>query len=168
VESKANTGGPIIPKRPRAPKPKAPTPASRPAQNPSISNHAGAGAHGPTSTWTAPSPSVFVPRPVDRRPNVGTNSLLAEVKELRDMRGEPQDTRRRGNENMRGSMKGDLIKMMQANGDVNEPNLDTVEYLEDMVVDFLAVLVSWSVRFLTVVDAAVPPGPTHSSDAYCA
>jgi hypothetical protein len=65
-------------------------------------------------------------------------------------------------------MKGDLIKMMQANGDANEPNLDTVEYLEDMVVDFLAVLVSWSVGFSTVVDAAVPPGSTHSSDAYCA
>ncbi|KAI9639338.1 uncharacterized protein MKK02DRAFT_39637 [Dioszegia hungarica] len=41
-------------------------------------------------------------------------------------------------EGMRGSMRSDIAKLMYAAGDVAEPSMDTVDYMEDLVVEFLS------------------------------
>lgn len=39
---------------------------------------------------------------------------------------------------LRGSMRGEIARLMYASGDVIEPDVDAVDYMEDMVVEFLA------------------------------
>jgi hypothetical protein len=39
---------------------------------------------------------------------------------------------------------GTVARLMYASGDVFEPNIDAVEYMEDLVVEFLSDLVSYS------------------------
>jgi hypothetical protein len=56
--------------------------------------------------------------------------------------GEGIDAARRNRntreEGFRGTMRGEIARMMYACGDVQEPDVDTVDYLEDMCVEFLA------------------------------
>ncbi|WRT66570.1 uncharacterized protein IL334_003529 [Kwoniella shivajii] len=48
------------------------------------------------------------------------------------------ETRSRRQEGMRGSMRNEIARLMYGAGDVAEPDIDTVDYMEDMVVEFLA------------------------------
>ncbi|WVW84129.1 hypothetical protein I302_106158 [Kwoniella bestiolae CBS 10118] len=48
------------------------------------------------------------------------------------------ETRSRRQEGMRGSMRNEIARLMYGAGDVPEPDIDTVDYMEDMVVEFLA------------------------------
>ncbi|WWC69993.1 uncharacterized protein I206_103937 [Kwoniella pini CBS 10737] len=48
------------------------------------------------------------------------------------------ETRSRRQEGMRGSMRNEIARLMYGAGDVPEPDIDTVDYMEDMVTEFLA------------------------------
>ncbi|WWC89123.1 uncharacterized protein L201_004041 [Kwoniella dendrophila CBS 6074] len=48
------------------------------------------------------------------------------------------ESRSRRQEGMRGSMRHEIARLMYGAGDVPEPDIDTVDYMEDMVVEFLA------------------------------
>ncbi|KAK8864585.1 hypothetical protein IAR55_001835 [Kwoniella newhampshirensis] len=50
----------------------------------------------------------------------------------------PTEPRRRKEELMRGTMRNEIARLMYGAGDVAEPDVDTVDYMEDMVVEFLA------------------------------
>ncbi|WWD17109.1 hypothetical protein CI109_101546 [Kwoniella shandongensis] len=50
----------------------------------------------------------------------------------------PVESRRRKEELMRGTMRNEIARLMYGAGDVAEPDVDTVDYMEDMVVEFLA------------------------------
>jgi hypothetical protein len=51
---------------------------------------------------------------------------------------------------MRGQMRGEIARLMYACGDVAEPDVDSVDVLEDMAIEFLA-------------DLCRPPGATRSN-----
>ncbi|OCF32942.1 hypothetical protein I316_05279 [Kwoniella heveanensis BCC8398] len=48
------------------------------------------------------------------------------------------EARSRKHEGMRGSMRNEIARLMYGAGDVPEPDVDTVDYMEDMVTEFLA------------------------------
>ncbi|WVR06861.1 hypothetical protein IAU60_003897 [Kwoniella sp. DSM 27419] len=48
------------------------------------------------------------------------------------------EARSRRHEGMRGSMRNEIARLMYGAGDVAEPDIDTVDYMEDMVTEFLA------------------------------
>jgi len=49
---------------------------------------------------------------------------------------------RRREDGMRGTMRSEIARLMYASGDVENPDTDTIDYMEDLVVDWLADLVS--------------------------
>ncbi|WVO15937.1 hypothetical protein L204_103602 [Cryptococcus depauperatus] len=46
--------------------------------------------------------------------------------------------KRRRDDGMRGTMRNEIARLMYGAGDVAEPDVDTVDYMEDMVVEFIA------------------------------
>jgi hypothetical protein len=50
---------------------------------------------------------------------------------------------RRREDGMRGTMRSEIARLMYASGDVENPDTDTIDYMEDLVVDWLADLVSF-------------------------
>jgi hypothetical protein len=52
---------------------------------------------------------------------------------------------RRREDGMRGTMRSEIARLMYASGDVENPDTDTIDYMEDLVVDWLADLVSYPI-----------------------
>lgn len=46
--------------------------------------------------------------------------------------------RRARDDGFRGSMRGEIARLMYAAGDVAEPDIDSVDYIEDLVMEFIA------------------------------
>ncbi|KAK4688509.1 hypothetical protein P7C73_g1614, partial [Tremellales sp. Uapishka_1] len=84
-------------------------------------------------------PSVqYLPRP-DQLASQRSPAQLTEYRPMRDgPQMEVQEIRKRRDDGMRGSMRGEISRLMYAAGDVVEPDIDSVDYMEDLVVDFLA------------------------------
>lgn len=55
-----------------------------------------------------------------------------------DRDGGADPRRRPREEGFRGSMRGEIARLMYAAGDVPEPDVDSVDYVEDLTVQFLA------------------------------
>ena len=104
----------------RVPVPKPPAPAAPIVQPPSPAPSQAKEEMLESKKRPAPSP---VPRREETPP-----------RDVREVRVEE----RKRNEGMRGSMRADLASMMWAAGDARHPDVNTVDYMEDMVVDFLA------------------------------
>lgn len=73
-------------------------------------------------------------------------TVTGEVKEARERERHlesrnspaPAEIRRRRDEGMRGSMRNEISRLMYAAGDVLEPDPDSVDYMEDLAVEFIA------------------------------
>lgn len=86
------------------------------------------------------------PRPVkrlridvpDQRPSPGANPFMALISSATTRPFTSASARPREEPSMRGQMRGEIARLMYACGDVAEPDVDSVDVLEDMTVEFLA------------------------------
>lgn len=92
-----------------------------------------------------PLPAAPTPPPARQRP-AASQSKSKQQSNLRTVSFVPTqddhetggDRSRRREEGFRGSMRGEIATLMYAAGDVKEPDVDSVDFVEDMVVEFLA------------------------------
>ncbi|ORX35713.1 hypothetical protein BD324DRAFT_652257 [Kockovaella imperatae] len=80
----------------------------------------------PTNKEPVPARVPAAPAPV--RPAVKERERLVDLNERK---------RDRASEGFRGSMRGEISRLMYAAGDVAEPDIESVDLIEDMVADFL-------------------------------
>lgn len=111
---------------PPAPQPQArPPPAPQPASVPAPAPAAPAPARQRTAASQSKSKQQSNPRTVSFVPT-------------QDEAETGGDRSRRREEGFRGTMRGEIATLMYAAGDVKEPDVDSVDFVEDMVVEFLA------------------------------
>ncbi|ORY32916.1 hypothetical protein BCR39DRAFT_522359 [Naematelia encephala] len=150
---------PATARRPSVPITQAFIPASQPVQPPTRPGS-------PAESLKRKAPPEPYPRPqkrpVERPPNApnvapqvyfaGAGGKPRESSPIIDLSNEnhvgdrrasePQapvtEVKRKRDERMRRTMRDDIARLMYACGDVIEPDVDTVDYVEDLVVDFLA------------------------------
>ncbi|KAK6909696.1 hypothetical protein I203_103717 [Kwoniella mangroviensis CBS 8507] len=77
-------------------------------------------------------------REKDKEGQKVVDSRAAEPMTISSVPATAPETRSRRQEGMRGSMRNEIARLMYGAGDVPEPDIDTVDYMEDMVVEFLA------------------------------
>ncbi|EKD00771.1 hypothetical protein A1Q2_04963 [Trichosporon asahii var. asahii CBS 8904] len=128
------SGGSTAPTTPTQPAQQPPAPAPQPQPQPQ------AQARPPPP----PQPAAPAPPPARQRPAT-SQSKSKQQSNLRTVSFVPQDEpetgadrSRRREEGFRGSMRGEIATLMYAAGDVKEPDVDSVDFVEDMVVEFLA------------------------------
>ncbi|BEI87353.1 uncharacterized protein CcaverHIS019_0100710 [Cutaneotrichosporon cavernicola] len=74
----------------------------------------------------------------DQRPSASTNPLTALISSATERPLTAGNSRPREEPSMRGQMRGEIARLMYACGDVAEPDVDSVDVLEDMTAEFLA------------------------------